>query len=396
MQKQQQTKLITFPAAWTWLMDEAVTQLVKTHYSPRESWKNKPFGKEDARFFFKGIEELSEFFTEERPKGMPAYFQHPKFRSAYILYFLPLQAAKFISLFQMHASAFEAAWEHAKKSGVLRIADLGSGPGTASLAALLMFLERSTRTGEEIPKIVLEWIDTNRNSLEDGRVLVEQLSESFSRLRNRVEIRTHVAPWWKAPLLIEGKTSLLLLGHVLNESSGPSPLREDDRANWIDLWSGLFAMAEGGGTLIVDLAARRTSQLLSRFRDEWISSRIFENDRRIWGPCLHAKACPLADGRDWCHFSVPTEIPGMWFREFSKGLGSERQWLKFSYLWIASKDFPAPSPDSRARRVISDPLGKGKTADILICEPEKPGRIRTKPQGAAPIYRGEIIRVPKK
>ena len=76
-----------FPAAWPWFIDEVIPQWVKTHYSPRESWKDKPFSKEDARFFFKGINELSQLFTEERPKGLPPYFQHPKYRSSYLLYF---------------------------------------------------------------------------------------------------------------------------------------------------------------------------------------------------------------------------------------------------------------------------------------------------------------------
>src|SRR4051794_1991931 len=58
-----------FPPAWLWLVDEALPTLVKKNYSPKESWKDKPFTKEDAGFFFKGIEELSELFTEERSKG---------------------------------------------------------------------------------------------------------------------------------------------------------------------------------------------------------------------------------------------------------------------------------------------------------------------------------------
>src|SRR5688500_7744702 len=92
----------TFPASWTWLVDEAGPALVKSRYSPRESWKTKPFTPDDARFFFRGVSELSELFTEERPREMPAYFQHPKFRSSYLLYFLPLQAAKFLSIFRLH------------------------------------------------------------------------------------------------------------------------------------------------------------------------------------------------------------------------------------------------------------------------------------------------------
>src|SRR3954467_13416455 len=103
------SRAISFPPAWLWLVDEAIPTYVKKHYSPRESWKDKPFAKEDAHFFFRGIEELSELFTEERPRNIPAYFNHPKYRSSYLLYFLPLQAAKFLTLFQMHSKAIDAA-----------------------------------------------------------------------------------------------------------------------------------------------------------------------------------------------------------------------------------------------------------------------------------------------
>jgi len=90
------------PVSWSWFADEALPTWVKKKYSPKESWKDKPFSKEDSHFFFKGIEELSLLFTEERSKNLPPYFQHPKYRSSYLLYFLPLQAAKFSTLFQLH------------------------------------------------------------------------------------------------------------------------------------------------------------------------------------------------------------------------------------------------------------------------------------------------------
>src|SRR5689334_3916352 len=115
-----------FPPAWLWLVDEAIPTWVKKNYSPRDSWRDKPFSQEDAKFFFKGIEELSDLFTEERPKGMIPYFQHPKYRSSYLLYFLPLQAAKFLTLFQFYPAAIEATLDHGFKTGVIRIADLGA------------------------------------------------------------------------------------------------------------------------------------------------------------------------------------------------------------------------------------------------------------------------------
>jgi len=168
---------IRFPLAWPWFFDETLPAWVKNQYSPRDSWKDKPFSEADAQFFTKGILELSELFTDERPKSVPTYFNHPKFRSSYLLYFLPLQASKFTALFQMHGPALAAALAHAKETGVLRVADLGSGPGTASIALLLELLQKAAETqGFEIPPVEFDWFDTHRGILEDGRALVEQIA----------------------------------------------------------------------------------------------------------------------------------------------------------------------------------------------------------------------------
>jgi hypothetical protein len=422
---------VRFPAAWSWFFDEAVTGFVKANYSPKESWKDKPFSKEDSRFFFKGIDELSELFTEERSRGIPAYFNHPKFRSAYLLYFFPLQAAKFVSLYQMHSKAFEAVLEHGKREGEIRIADLGAGPGTASIAALLQLLQMATVSGDELPKIKLLWVDTNLSVMQDGKNLTMQLVSHFSRLRGKVEIELKTGPWWKAPNFITRPTSLMLLGHVINESAGPDkptkrradamPAQDEstgvlkdadeevdeefdlpmDEGNWGLNWKKLFSLAAGGGTLIVEPASKQNSQFLSQFRDEFLSRGLINEDASsIWGPCLHAERCPLATGRDWCHFSVPAHVPGNWFSEFSKALGSERQWLKYSYLWFASQiqgEKKAPVQAANLRRVVSDPLSQRENGprtqapDILLCEPEVPGRI-TVPR-MTELKRGDIIKL---
>lgn len=98
----------------------------------------------------------------------------------------------------------------------------------------------------------------------------------------------------------------------------------------------------------------------------------------------------MAVGRDWCHFSVPVKVPGKWFRAFSESLGSERQWLKYAYLWLSSPDFPAPLHDSRMRRVLSDPMSATKEhGEVLLCEPVHPGRT-VSPQND-PLWRGDLI-----
>lgn len=387
-------------------MNEAVPSFVKNRYSPKESWKDKPFGRPDALFFLKGIQELSDLFTDERPKKIPAYFQHPKFRSSYLLYFLPLQAAKFVTLFKLHPEAVSAALRHGAQQKVLRIADLGAGPATASLAFLLQCLEEKT----ELPPIEIHAFDTNPQILEDGKSLVELLASHFPKLRGKVSFHGYREPWWQAADLIPGELSLVLLGHMLNEAGRPRGAADRKRAHEdIDRdeaegerradepalrpLSRIMAKTSGGGVLMVEPAHRSTSQLLSRIRDQLFENEIVSDQQTsLWGPCLHAGRCPLGSGRDWCHFSIPTEIPGEWFAFFSKGLGSERLWLKFSYLWVAAPKFPAPTVKADQRRVISDSLTKGHKAPmVLICEPERPGRWFAKVGSL--VRRGDLIQI---
>lgn len=270
---------VSFPPAWLWFVDELIPAYVKKHYSPRDSWKDKPFGKEDLQFFSKSVIELSELFTTDRPVGpgarMPSYFLQPKYRSAYLLYFLPLQMAKFVMLYERHSDAIDAALEHASRVGKLRIADLGAGPGTASIALLVTLLARKG----ELPPIELVWFDTNKTILEDGKALAEALGSQFPRLRGKLTVTLHNDPWWTAPRVLE-KTSLMLLGHVLNESkqipgaARDIPDEEDDEANQPrrrslhPIWTELTALAEGGGMLAVEPAYKGSSQNLSRIRDQ--------------------------------------------------------------------------------------------------------------------------------
>ena len=375
---------VRFPAAWSWFFDEAIPAWVKQHYSPKESWKNKPFTREEARFFFKGVDELSEIFTEERSRSIPDYFSHPKYRSAYLLYFLPLQAAKFVTAFQLHPKALDAAIAHGRAKGVLRVLDLGAGPGTASLALILQLLQMATHTGEELPPISLHWVDTNLAIMREGKSLIEQLCNQFSRLRGKVTIEIKVAPWWKGAQAISEPASLVLMGHVLNEAAGPKIPRdadsESENAQWTVPWLEIFGKAHGGGILIIEPASKQNSQFLSQLRNVLLGAVTHKEPASIWGPCPHAERCPLTEGRDWCHFSVPAHVPGQWFAEFSKALSSERQWLKFSYMWFSAQQEGATRPKPVAhnmRLVVSDVLTDPRNGDtsVLTCEPETPGRL---------------------
>lgn len=378
---------ISFPPAWTWLMDDWLPTWVKSKYSPRESWKDKPFAREDVKFFFRGVEELSEMFTEERPKSMPAYFNHERFRSAYLLYFFPLQAAKFLALFELHAPALEAALAHGRKQGVLRVADFGAGPGTASIALLLQMLRLPPKALEGITRVEFDWWDAHGGILEDGRTIAEAVASHFPRLRGKVAVRLHTAPWWEYVRAPQEPTSLMFFGNVLNESVPPQAGRDT-------LWPRIWANAHGGGILFIEPANRKSAQTLAALREELLAAEeLLPNSADaspFWGPCLHSGACPLREGRDWCHFSVPARVPGRWFAEFSHGLGGERTWVKFTYLWLAATSAPASRAPAHLRRVISDPIRtRGGDEEVLLCEPEEPGRLRI-PRGKR-WMRGSLI-----
>ncbi len=147
---------------------------------------------------------------------------------------------------------------------------------------------------------------------------------------------------------------------------------------------------------MVEPATRRNAQFLSQLRDQFIEGDLIEADpTSIWGPCLHAGRCPLSEGRDWCHFSVPVQIPGQWFSRFSEGIGSERQFAKFSYLWFASREHRAPKPAANLRRVVSDPLRTDRTskapATVLLCEPDEASRMTVQPPKL--LWRGDVVKI---
>jgi hypothetical protein len=381
-----------FPTLWTPVLDDMIPTFVKQRFSPQNSWKNKPFSQDDVVFFSKGLVELSDFFTEDRESSkLPNYFTTAKFRSSYFLYFFALQGAKFLTLFDRYPQAIEAALEHGKKTGTLTVLDLGSGPGTASLAFLVHVLERYQNEKTLPFKIKLHWVDHNEAILKDGEAFFQSMLESFSKLiphlHAEMDLVTEKRPWWQHPKNFNPQASLILFGNVLNESANNPKAFHQGLAP-------LLQAPQGGGVLLVEPALRGAAQRLSKIRDEWVSSQK-PGQATLWGPCLHQGACPLSQGRDWCHFSVPAELPGKFFKKFSIKLGSVRDWLKFSFLWIgASESFTTASIAGKGlARIVSNPMKTKFGEGSQICRPEK---IEWVSKSALPIrlQRGDVIHYP--
>ncbi len=381
-----------FPDRWSQLLDKTLPAFVKDRFSPSETWKKKPFSKEDVNFFSKGLLELSEFFTSGRESDrLPNYFTIAKFRSSYFLYFFGLQGAKFLTLFDRHPMAVDAALEDAVDRGVLRIIDVGAGPGTASIAFLCHLLEKILKEHDSSPKeqklrlpfsIELLWIDHNEAILKDGEQLLERLLDLFPEIDGSIALKTEVRPWWKHPADFSFEASLVLFGNVLNESASGSAVFQKGLGPFLK-------NPAGGGVLLLEPAFREPSQRISTIRDEVVLS---SSPLPLWGPCLHTGKCPLSSGKNWCHFSVPAKLPGEFFRKFSIKLGGVREWLKFSYIWFASgKSAKKASFPKGLVRVISDPIRTSSGLKNLVC---RPVRFTYESTPKKPVFRGEVIHDP--
>ncbi len=345
-----------FSRAWRWFFDKEIPAYTKLRYLPDERVREKPFQNQDARFFSRGLLELSELFTQERGSRLKNYFDHPKFRSAYLLYFLQLHSAKFLTLLQNHGSGLT-------KLETLRVLDLGSGPGTASFALLHFLLDSPSAP----KRVELTWIDLNRSILADGRALLERWMREVNppfEVHLQIESKSITDP-----SLRKQQCDFILSGNVINEQNA------GDVSSTLSAW---LTNKPTWGVLAVEPAARHPAQALSRLRD-LLLEQIPEIG--VLAPCLHAGSCPLAHGRDWCHFSVPTQFEGTAFSLLSRALGSQREWSKFAYLWMG----PFDRSKKPGTRLISDPFH----TTILGCAEGAP--LRLKVSDKSKLHRGDIV-----
>ena len=412
-----------FPKHWGQFFDEAIPAYVKAAYSPNPKWKDKPFSKDDLDFYAKGVRELSNLLRSDRTdlstRQVVTYFEQAKFRSAYLLYFLNLQAAKFYTVFDRHSDALSKSFDIAiVEKRPFRVLDLGSGPATASIALALW-----ARTKKNCPEFEFTLVDQHKQVLDDGKEILSLFAHftpgeksvkssqkatipaSIEHINDRMvaksddSIKTIKSNCYN--YRYDGIYDFSILGHVLNETETPI-------AKQTKFLSDVYAHTSGAGVLIIEPADKVSSQRLGNLRNNWLglaaesldeehAEALPEQGLRIWGPCFHEGRCPLTNSRDWCHFSFPADIPGKWFRQFSERLGSKREWLKFSYLWMASSAVVPPVRPEHLRLVVSDILRQhGQVPLVLLCEPENTKRIsldvlKTK---KFEIVRGDVVKLP--
>jgi len=293
------------------------------------------------------VARLSVLLTRERESLPAAYLKDAGLRRAYIEYFLPA------NLYKIHIPLEELSLHPGGlfKRDKLRILDIGSGPGTATLGALDFFSLRKKR-----PVLEFTAVDPVAENLKDAEALFKERSHegcTLTSLKSGIE---------KIETIIKGQFDIILLSNLLNEVAYGDAERIPKRIAVLKSLLTKF-LAPDGSCIIIEPALRETSREMLMVRDGLLDEGLY-----IYSPCLMGDKCPaLENSRDWCHEDIPWEPPEI-IKEVDRLTGLRKDSLKFSYM-VFRKDRISLTDvfGENSYRVVSEPLiSKGKI-DYYVC-----------------------------
>lgn len=293
------------------------------------------------------VRQLQKLFTEERDDLKGEYLSDPELAQAYLAYYVPLNFEKIRVLLASHRELWPQMPTKAQ-----RWVDLGSGPGTAVLAALAVLKDRSEKSDAKLPALHIDLVDTNADALKMAAKLITPFAKKLGfdiTLGQSAEL----------PPKAQGKYDLALAANILNElppESGPQA-----RELLMQLWD-----QTQGVILVLEPGHRVSSQRLVRFRERLLKEASKEIE--ILGPCTHQEKCPVYRTKHWCHFSEPAtdgRLIDLNLRIFK----NPRGWLKFSYL-LAQRGKPRVW-DEHTFRAIGDLHPSSGRWAIDLCRPNQ-------------------------
>lgn len=187
--------------------------------------------------------------------------------------------------------------------------DVGSGPGTAYLAACNQF--------SELKEVLL--IEKDPQMIKLGQELLMKALYQHQALEAYRAIKSY---------------DLVIAAYALSE------LPDENLSNVIqELWK-----STGKYLCLIESGTPYGFKTILQVRKQ-----LIELKANLVAPCTHEEACPMEKGHDWCHFSVRFERTKLQKRVKEATLGYEDE--KYSYI-IASKN-PVPRP---LNRIVKTPV----------------------------------------
>jgi ribosomal protein RSM22 (predicted rRNA methylase) len=294
---------------------------------------------------------LSRLLTSEREDLPAAYLKDERLRNAYRAYFLPSNLSKIHKPLQDLSLHSRALFSKAK----LRILDIGTGPGTASLGALTFFSQQERKQ----PQLEFTAVDQVAGNLKIAEALfsscgtTHELEASLKTVRSEIEGLGN---------LVHGHFDVIILSNVMNELYAREESRTEKRVSILNTIL-KRCLDDDGSCIIIEPALRETSREMLEVRDG-----LLEQGLNVYSPCLFSGKCPaLANPRDWCHEDIPWDPPAL-VKEIDKLTGLRKDSLKFSYLVLRRDGLTLKDvAHENSFRVVSEPLvSKGKR-EFFVC-----------------------------
>ena len=283
-------------------------------------------GRDELRPAALAVEALHRGLVGGRELARPKTYDDPAHLGAYLLWWWPQSYAKVRALVQMARAS------GALPARVARIADLGSGPAPAALAAL------DVLGGEAIA------VDASTAALAEARILAGG------------RLATREADIASPSFRLDGTFDVALIANALCEVplGARAPL-------FLHL-----PLAPDGAVLIVEPALRDTGRALLELRDA-----LLRDGWMAAAPCLTQRPCPaLSNPRDWCtaqHAWDPPEHLVQLAREL--GLRADEE-LAYAPLALVRHIAPAAAGIWRVVGVPQPEKGKKR---LFVCSDE--GRV---------------------
>ncbi|HEU5407850.1 MAG TPA: small ribosomal subunit Rsm22 family protein [Nitrospira sp.] len=306
-------------------------------------------------------------------------------RAAYLQYFLPVNLAKVrLLLDEMSAP------EPVKGFSVL---DIGSGPGTATLAVLGWWHQRKLPGALSVTAV-----DGSSRVLGQAGLLWDR----YCRMAGiqEADLQTYVGNLerreWSEQVRQKGPFDLIILANCLNEihTKGTDPI-EAKTGLVVEC---LSLLTPAGTIMIVEPALRETSRTLHQVRD-----RLLQEKRcTIYSPCLHEGNCPaLVKPDDWCHEERAWEPP-VSIQEIDEEVGFIKDALKFSYLLLRKDGKTIVDRRSDVYRVVSELRELKGEKRAWLCNEQGRQQVGRQDRLASPQnqaldqwHRGAIVQIEK-
>jgi ribosomal protein RSM22 (predicted rRNA methylase) len=312
--------------------------------------KQSQLSKEELGALSANVARLSTLLTRERDRLPAVYLKDDGLRKAYSAYFLPPNLAKIhkpLGELLLHQN-------HLLEKELLRIADIGCGPGSALLGAMQFFFLQ-----ERKPRLELTALDQVAENLKEAERFFLSHRQRYAL---DASLKTILAGIADLDRLVPERFDVIILSNVLNELFTQDGNKTAKRVEVLSNIMGRL-LADDGSCIIIEPALRDTSRDLLAVRDV-----ILERGIRVYAPCLSQSPCPaLTNPKDWCHEDLSWEPPIL-IKELDTLTGLRKDSLKFSYL-VLRKDGPALSDvyGPNAFRVVSEPLVTKGKREFYLC-----------------------------